>query len=1366
MDRHVTVVNAPGSASPTREIVIDTEVLRTGDALADRLAGAGHTPPFTVNGAQLRSLARVSDDVQDGAVIVCGVEPAPPGHQRLPHLVFVVRSGPDAGQVIPLTRGSYSIGRAESDIVVADPAMSRHQALLRVGEHAIELEDLDSANGTFVDGERITTAAVSVAQTLRFGESGCSIELADGAEWAPGPHDVLTPLALGLDVPARPSRILVLTAFLPLLLGVVLALTTGMWFFLAFSALSAVTGMVPLLTYRRTARVFARRVSDAAEQDRVRRTGAVPDPGQTALDALRCGADLHRGPCGTSGEQPASTLALLRLGLARQPAHLSVARAEPAFTPPLLPPVPLLVPCSAHDDDAAPRTVTITGGAGAVRALAHALLLQLAHPGAASPPVLCWGGIGDVPQNARFLPNVRLTHDPNVLGSHVCRPTLVLVLQFSEDLPDLGAAPEVCVVRFLAGDEATPIVPAAGDRIMIRSGSARARIDGAEYDLSVDGVSPRAFERTARLIARSVTPGTAPRAREAAGALPPSASLWSEAITPRTLAATAAQQWASAPPDHPVARLGQDSGGGLSLDLVKDGPHLLVAGTTGSGKSEFLRTLVLGLAMSQPPHLLTMLLIDYKGGSGLAALAALPHCVGALTDLSSESTARALTSLRAELRRREGLCADHGVSDLGELRVHAAAACPPRLVVVIDEFRMLSEDVPTAVQELLKIAALGRSLGVHLVLATQRAQGAVTPELRANITSAVLLRVQTAMESHDLLGSGAAAEIEVDSPGRAYLRRGGEAPVAFQVASSSTLPDRSTSIGWQDLAAYLEGEAPVLPAGGDGEPDGHLDRSDATPAAGVLDAAVAALGVAAGNTRRVCLRPVLPPLPTQLSEAGTSGVSPVPLPGGLPGRAPLEGTVPLGIADYPEAQDQRLLRWSPRAHSHLALVGLVGSGAAAALVSVVTRLPGTDPDVHLYVLDGDGTLAAWAAAGSPQLGAYVRSDEIRRAARVLDRLASRPPWDASTPTHILLVITGWGHWCTNFRQGRGARAEDDLHSLARDGASRGVSVLLTGDRELTTARFFAHLPNRVYLPLGAHQETTITWPKLPPLDAVAGRGFAQGPIMGTHGEGACQLVTEPGRGEHPGVSPARTPALTPFPVHPLPDLVLLDQLRSPPTTGQGRRTDAIPLGVYGDDLATFSVNLSPGEVYLVLGPPGSGRSTALRVLAESAERVQRQRRILAAPAAADTADYWRGVGDRGIDRIPPEMSTLLVDDVDQLPADVQQILAALVARGAAAVLCAAPGPALLTRVPLALQARGSGRGLILGPRTPADGDFFGVRHEVEGRTTAGRAWACEPGGVVDVQIARLPDGSLPVCSESDPGADGARAFFRHPRPAR
>jgi len=249
--------------------------------------------------------------------------------------------------------------------------------------------------------------------------------------------------------------------------------------------------------------------------------------------------------------------------------------------------------------------------------------------------------------------------------------------------------------------------------------------------------------------------------------------------------ATILGAWAAAGPDpRPRTPLGTAADGVVDVDLVRDGPHGLVAGTTGSGKSELLRTLVAGLAASCPPTHLTFVLVDYKGGATFDACTRLPHVVGVITDLDGGLADRALRSLHAELRRREGVLRDHGVADLADLRAVAPAVVLPRLVVVIDEFAALVAEQPAFLHALVGVAQRGRSLGVHLLLATQRPNGVISDDIRANTNLRLALRLQDDADSLDVIGDRAAATLPRAVPGRAVLRLGPDEYVTFQTAHS------------------------------------------------------------------------------------------------------------------------------------------------------------------------------------------------------------------------------------------------------------------------------------------------------------------------------------------------------------------------------------------------------------------------------------------------------------------------------------------------------------------------------------------------------------------------------------------------------
>lgn len=213
--------------------------------------------------------------------------------------------------------------------------------------------------------------------------------------------------------------------------------------------------------------------------------------------------------------------------------------------------------------------------------------------------------------------------------------------------------------------------------------------------------------------------------------------------------------------------IGQDEDGQVVLDLAAEGPHLLVAGTTGAGKSEFLTTFLLALAAANSPENLHLILVDFKGGAAFGPLTGLPHCVGLLTDLDRGAAERALGSLRAQLQRREQILADAGCRDITDLDA-AQPGRLPRLVVVVDEFRAFADDHPDLLDHIQRLAAQGRSLGVHLVLATQRPAGAVPADLRANLAARLCLRVAETADSSELIGDSAAARLP-PTPGRAIL---------------------------------------------------------------------------------------------------------------------------------------------------------------------------------------------------------------------------------------------------------------------------------------------------------------------------------------------------------------------------------------------------------------------------------------------------------------------------------------------------------------------------------------------------------------------------------------------------------------------
>jgi len=246
------------------------------------------------------------------------------------------------------------------------------------------------------------------------------------------------------------------------------------------------------------------------------------------------------------------------------------------------------------------------------------------------------------------------------------------------------------------------------------------------------------------------------------------------------------------------ASIGRTLHGIAEVDLVADGPHAVVAGVTGSGKSELLVTWVAGMVSGRSSAEIVVLLVDFKGGTAFRPLAALPHVVGVITDLQHGEAARALSSLSAELRRREAELARLGVRDVAEAR-----GALPRLVIVVDEFAAMIDAFPDFGPLFTDIAARGRALGIHLILATQRPAGVMRDALVANCPLRLSLRVQSDSDSRWVVGTDAASRLSASNPGRCIMSIDGAA-TEVQIA-------RTTAADLAELAAASGHSSPRRP---------------------------------------------------------------------------------------------------------------------------------------------------------------------------------------------------------------------------------------------------------------------------------------------------------------------------------------------------------------------------------------------------------------------------------------------------------------------------------------------------------------------------------------------------------------------------
>ena len=496
------------------------------------------------------------------------------------------------------------------------------------------------------------------------------------------------------------------------------------------------------------------------------------------------------------------------------------------------------------------------------------------------------------------------------------------------------------------------------------------------------------------------------------------------------------QEWSRA---EMAAPIGWSDGKVIYLDLPSEGPHGLIAGTTGSGKSELMRCLVTSLAFTASPDRLNFVLIDYKGGSAFDACASLPHVVGIVTDLDERLGERALVCLRAELAYREQFLRNAQVSGIDELSVGHPVL--PRLLVVIDEFAALASELPGFLESLVDIAQRGRSLGVHLLLGTQRPAGVVSHSIRSNTNIRIGLRMLDPHDSEDVIGTPAAAAIDQNSPGRAYVRYGSGQPRPFQVAAVST-----TTPSPSDKPVVVEDSKTESSSTERSKAEGKTD----------LQRLVAAIGTAweqAGSPPLRCPWPA--PLPAKLAieelRRWTEGTD-------LSGAAKF-GAAAVGIEDRPEEQRQSLCLWHP-SEKNLLLIGLASSGASETLMTAVLQLAeARKPDaLHIFGIDyGASNLAQ--LADLPHAKSILGPAETMPRTELLDFLFSelakrQSEGTAATRPLILLLMDNLGGLLHALEDERDYQRIDKLTRLYLDGPSWGITTVAVAESLSAVPRKF------------------------------------------------------------------------------------------------------------------------------------------------------------------------------------------------------------------------------------------------------------------------------------------------------------------------
>jgi S-DNA-T family DNA segregation ATPase FtsK/SpoIIIE len=1345
-------------------------------------------------------LPLTAPEVAHGAVLGLG-RPAPRSSlaRGSSALELHVVGGPDAGRTVPLGHGRHVLGRgAEATVALDDPDVSRRHAAVEIGGGAVTVADLGSTNGTRLNGEDLGPSPRSwpAGEVLRLGASaitvrgsggaGASIERGSGGRSQVRPVPRMRAPAPAVDITfppeptaAPPRRLAWMAVALPALAGVLMAWVLATPTFLFFALLSPVVAVGTWLSDRWSGRRISRSQKAAYAVElgtaETRLTAAVRADGRAAedaqpdlaalttaarrrshllwgrrlgdLDALSVRVGSGAGGTGVTrveaGGRREREMAANRpvvvdlrsgggLGIVgpREPSVgvlTSVVAQLAALHPPGDVDLVLLVEADRlaewawarwlphlprgavhvrrggrsesagrrHDEDLNARLTELVTGR-------RALMGTRPHPSGASLPPNWLVVLVDRPLDARLARSLRGARDVGVL---------VLA---TADNP--GALPvDVDTVLRLTGET-------GGVAALSRQGL-------PDQDaVVVDRLSPVVADQFARDLA-----GLAPAASVAA--LPDSVRLLDlpTAGVHVDAAGLLTGTW-SRDRDRLVALLGRSAEGPVEIDLCGQGPHALVAGTTGSGKSELLQTLIAGLALRYPPDLCSFLLVDYKGGAAFAEAADLPHTVGLVTDLDGQTTARALRSLSAELVRREGVLGAHQVSDIGDLPDDVALA---RLVIVVDEFATLAAELPAFVPGLVSIAQRGRSLGVHLVLATQRPGGIVSPEIRANCTLRICLRTTDDTDSRDVLGTTQAACLPVDRPGRAFLRVGSGEPTALQVARVATAPSSPEGVGPQVRRWPWPGVERADAAAFDCETESDLARL-----ARSLTRHADANGTPAPH------RPWRPPLPDELSPA-----SPVdPLPGDRAGGTRLR----LGLVDLPDHQAQEDLELDLADGGALLAVGGPRSGRTSLLRTVLAHAVGglTPGELHVHVVDASGGALAAEAAGLPHTGTSISGADVLRTVRLIDRLAGEVADRRAAPATpdrplILLLVDGVEAVSSLLDEADPTHGSAGLLRLVRDGAAVGVTCVLTADRAVPGGRLAAAVRQRLVLPLPDRADYAVAGI---PARAVPSR---RPPGRALLGEDAleCQIARPGPLVPRTGPSPVGTEAAAPLRIAELGADPVLELPGDGSPASEDITTLPLTIGMGGDEGNPVTVDLFRTGGLLVTGPPGSGRSSALTAFARHLAAtgtpllgIGRPPVQPEAPAASHLATVdvlWLDADDEaGTARWLAERSgrpcVVLADDVGT-PTEIPALMALpALGRSTGVLLLAAATAGQFTghyQGPVA-HLRRARSGLLLAPG-PGDADLLGLRlPRLPLPVRPGSGWLATHGRLERVQVAR------------------------------
>ena len=1316
---------------------------------------------------------------------------------------LVVVGGPLLGTRYRLELGRHMVGRGSgSDVTIDDPSMSRRHLDVSVTADGITLSDAGSTNGTFIDGEKLeNTRSIGPNDVIEAGgsligfEPALSLTAASAAEGVEIPFNRPprvrpAPRTLEIELPAPPEeptrpRIPMAVSIVPLVIGIALVLlfpeNKAMLLFFAMTPVIAIWSFVEerrsgTKSFRAKRDEYLAEVSSTeerigafVEEDLNGRRDAFPDAAELTERVRNLSPRLwERRPSDPDflsirvgfGDEPSNIEFAAQSTGSRQLREETNERLTRFAT---LRAVPIVVSL---------RDAGITGFCGEpadVEALARWTIVQLTtlH----SPDELELAAILSAESSSgwewlKWLPHFgamsdrgriafeseslslveRLAPSSGARGRTGSTHTLVVIDEATEvPRSALGrllraAGPDLSVLwlgrdpRELPGEcHAVVEVDTAADalRVLHPEQGHRAEHHGPE------GISADHALAIAHALAPVRDSGLGPRVRS----VPTRIGLWEALEISEPDSSQIRERWRTTGEGRAI-RLGATGGAPLDVDLRRDGPHALIGGTTGAGKSELLRSMVAAIAREHPPDRVNLFLIDYKGGTAFEGLIALPHVVGCVTDLDRHLAQRTLVSLEAELKRREIVLREQGARDVVELESKGQGRLSD-LLIVIDEFAALVTELPQFVDGMVDIAQRGRALGLHLILATQKPAGVVSEKIRANTNLRIALRMSDEADSMDVIGLPDAAHIPRTIPGRGFVRMGHGEVTEFQspFASAPALTGPT-----EKLTIRMLGPAGVV------EESVSVDPGTSTQVGGLVDAIVQA-----GAGFEPQPSPVLPALPNVLSLAAL-------------GPATGTGRFPIGLMDEPAAQRQQPFELDFDSDGSVLVYGTGGSGKTTLLRTIATSIAthSAPETTHIYALDL-GTRGLSVLTALPHCGSVIFADEEERIRRLFGMLRDEIDKRRSAPSstevpRLIVLLDGYAGFAAAFERVEFGEMVDALPRLIADGRQVGIHFVITADRRgAVPAAVTGIIANRIVLRLADDDEyAAFGLSSGPDREALSTRGRA---FLGTGIVVQCAVPgTEASVSEQIEVIRALGASVeagsAPPPVRTLPDHLDATELSPPADHG------TIPVGI-DERYDVVACDLTDSHM-LIAGPRRSGRSTALATIAFQVSRITNpppvhllvpRVRDLDAPASLATVitgteacEAWIGTSQETLAR---QGGIVLIDDGDELfdvlaADDLQATLRWARDNHVRFVIAVESHAAHRAFGGWLAELKKEKHGLLLDPEIDVDGDLLSAR--LPRRKTsfpAGRGYFVSRGESRLTQVAR-PVPSRDSAAEPDP----------------